>query len=359
LVPVVFLTRIRHARGFGDLRRECAVLNRWVRFFSFAAFALVLAAADDRQSQEARVLATVNGESITSAQLEAAVRKQMEALEERAQQLRQAALNKLIDNLLLEQAARAERVSVGDYLSRHVESVGVSAAEVDQAYERSRDQFAGVLPAEAKYRIRRTIEDNRRGAALNALLETLRRQARVTNHAAEERLAALDFAAQESPSQGGEDARVTVVEFSDFACRYCRAAQPALRRILERWPGRVRLVFRHFPLEQHPDALPAARAAACAERQGRFWELHDRIFALTGPLSEAALRSAASAAGVNASDYEACMSDEESLERVRKDVLLGRLVGVTGTPAFFVNREPVTGAAELETKVERIMGGLQ
>ncbi len=331
----------------------------WLRFLGIAAIALVLLALDDPRSQSARPVATVNGESITSAQLEAAVHKQIESMEERARQVRQTALNKLIDNLLLEQAARAEGLSVDQYLSRNVESLAVSTAEVDQAFERSRAQFPGVLPAEAKYRIRRTLEDNRRGEALNSLLGRLRRQARVTNHMVEEGLAVLDFAAQEGPSLGEAGAPLTIVEFSDFACPYCRAAQPALRRVLARWPGRVRLVFRHFPLEQHPEALPAARAAVCAERQGRFWALHDRIFAAAGPTSEAALRSAASAAGLNLSDYEACMSGEEALERVRKDILLGRMAGVAGTPAFFVNREPVANAAELEPTVERMIGGVR
>jgi protein-disulfide isomerase len=263
-----------------------------------------------------------------------------------------------VDNLLLEQAARAEGITVDEYLRRHVESVAIPGAEVDQAWERSRDQFAGVLPAEAKYRIRRTLEDNRRGAALNQLLEKLRREARVTNHLDQDRLAALDFAAQEGPSLGAADAPVTIVEFSDFACPYCRSARPVLRRILARWPGRVRLVFRHFPLEQHATAMPAARAAVCAERQGRFWPLHDRIFDAPGPMADSALRDVASEAGLNLSEYDACMAGEAALQRVRKDIVLGRMVGVAGTPAFFVNREAVAGAAELEPAVERILGGL-
>lgn len=327
-----------------------------LRFLILLVCPLVLFAGEERP-QPAKVVATVNGDSITSAQLEAAVRKQMEALEEHARQVRQTALNKLIDNLLLEQAARAEFVSVSDYLSRHVESVGVSPAEVDQAYERSQDQFPGVLPAEAKYRIRRTLEDNRRAAALNSLLAKLRRQASVTNHLMEDRLAALDFAAQEGPSRGDAGAPVTIVEFLDFQCPYCRAAQPALKRVLERWPGRVRLVFRHFPLEQHAQALPAARAAVCAERQGRFWGMHDRLLAGTEPLSEALVRSAASGTGLNAAEFEACLTSDSALERVRKDILLGRTVGVAGTPAFFVNRQPVATAAELDAAVERILGG--
>ena len=325
-------------------------------FWSFIACSLLLSWADDRPSGANRVVATVNGDEISSAQLDAAVRTQLEDLEQRARQLRQTALNKLIDNLLLEQAARAAGTDTDDYLRRNVESVGVSPADVDQAYERSRNQFPGVLPAEAKYRIRRTLEDNRRAAALNALLERLRRQAQVRNHLMADRMAALDFAAQEGPSMGDPGARVTIVEFSDFECPHCRAAQPFLKRIFERWPGRVRLVFRNFPLERHARALPVARAAVCADRQDRFWVVHDRVFAAL-PLSDAALRAVASDSGLNVTEFEACMNGELSLERVRKDIILGRTVGVSGTPAFFVNRQPVANAAELEPLIERILGG--
>jgi predicted DsbA family dithiol-disulfide isomerase len=310
--------------------------------------------ADERQKG---VAASVNGDVITTAQLDAVVREQLEALETRARQIRQSALNKLIDNLLLEQAARADSVSTADYLRRHVESAGVSAEEVDEAYERSRQQFPGVLAAEAKYRIRRSLEDNRRAAALNTILERLRREARVANHLMEDRWAALEVAAQEGPSLGPAEAAVTIVEFADFECRFCRTAQPALKRVLARWPGQVRLVFRHFPLEQHATALPAAQAAACAESQGRFWEMHDRIFEASGPLSDGLLRSAAKAAALNIPEFDRCMKGEEALERVRRDALLGRNIGVAGTPAFYVNRQPVGNAAELEAAVERILGG--
>jgi protein-disulfide isomerase/Skp family chaperone for outer membrane proteins len=330
------------------------VRKRFLLFSSVLTCACVLFAADD-----ARVIATVNGESITSKQLDEAVKKQIESIEERVRQLRQGALNKLIDNLLIEQAAKAEEIDIDAYLHKKVESVSVPAAEVDQAYDRSRDQFPGVLPAEAKYRIRRTLEDNRRSAALNDLLNNLRRQGRVTNHLMEDRLALLDFVAQEGPSIGNPNALVTIVEFSDFECPYCRSAQADIKRVLERWPDQVRLVFRHFPLEQHPNALPAARAAVCADRQGRFWLLHDRIFAATGSLGGAQLRLAATEAGLNSMEFEACMRGEEALERVRKDILLGRTVGVSGTPAFFVNRQPLESAAELAAAVERILGGAQ
>jgi predicted DsbA family dithiol-disulfide isomerase len=298
--------------------------------------------------------ATVNGETITSAQLDAVVRKQIEAIEERARQVRQAALEKLIDNLLLEQAARAEGRAVDEYLKRHVESVAVPDAEVDEAYQRSSEQFPGVLPAEAKYRIRRTLEDNRRAAALNTLLDGLRRRARVTNHLLEDRLAALEFAGQSGPALGDPNAPVTIIGFIDFECPHCRSADAEVKRVLERRRGRVRLVVKHFPLDRHSNAFQAARAGVCAERQGRFWALHDFLLGLKEPLDERSLERAAAAAGIEAAGFRSCMQAEESAEAVRQDVLLGRNVGVDATPAFFVNGQRVS-AAGLDAAVERIV----
>jgi protein-disulfide isomerase len=312
--------------------------------------------ADDRTRNDS-VVASVNGETITSAQLEASVRPQVAALEDRIRQLREAGLNKLIDNLLLEQAARAEGITTDEYLKRHVESVGVSSSDVDQAYSRSRDQFGNALPAEARYRIRRTLEDNARASALQSLLQKLRSEATVTNLLVADAFAALSAAAHEGPSWGPAEAPVTIIEFSDFECPYCRSAQTNVRRVMERWPGQIRLVFKHFPLDRHPNAAPAAKAAVCADRQGRFRALHDRMFESARGLSDEAIRAAAGAAGLNAGEFNACMASDEAMDHVRKDILLGRMVGVTGTPAFFVNGHAVAGFDALEPAVERILGG--
>jgi protein-disulfide isomerase len=311
--------------------------------------------AHDESGGSTGAVATVNGETITAAQLEKILRPQLQAMEERVRQMRQAALDKLIDNLLLEQAARSQGISVDQYLQTRVESITVPSTDVDRAYDGSRDQFPGVLPAEAKYRIRRTMEDNARAAALRSLLLTLRQRAQVTNRLVSDAMATLEAAAHEGPSSGNPDAPVTIIEFSDFDCPYCRAAQPVLKRVMERWKGRVRHVFKHFPLDQHPHAMQAARAAVCADRQDRFWAMHDRVFAAS-ELSEASLRAAAVGAGLRTAEFDSCMRSEEPADHVRKDMLVGRTAGVTGTPAFFVNRELVPAAA-LESTIERILGG--
>src|SRR5688572_14043678 len=133
------------------------------------------------------VVAVVNGEAIKQDDLDAAIRAQLDAINSQIQTLKQTGLNRLIDNLLIQQAARKEGVSVEQYLGVHVERLTVSAEEVDAAYERSKNQLPPTLVPEAKYRIRRSLEDNRRGEAMQSLLQNLRRQAQVENVRSEER----------------------------------------------------------------------------------------------------------------------------------------------------------------------------
>ena len=137
---------------------------------------------------------------------------------------------------------------------------------------------------------------------------------------------------------GPAHARVTVVEYGDFECPNCKQAQPAVKMLLERFAGRVRFVFRHFPLEEvHPHALAAAQAAESAGGQGKFWEMHDLLFANQEHLKAADLRRYAERLGLDLARYVAEMDDQVYLQRVREQLQSGLDSGVRATPTFFVN----------------------
>lgn len=141
------------------------------------------------------------------------------------------------------------------------------------------------LPDEAKYRIRWALEDNRRAAALQALLRELRKKAQVRNLMAEGTVVQLRSLASEGSSLGDAAAPVTVVEFTDFECPYCRGFAAGVHALMEDGRGKVRLVVRHFPLPRHPNAFEAAKAAVCAEEQQKFWDFHERAFSGRYPLT--------------------------------------------------------------------------
>ena len=137
---------------------------------------------------------------------------------------------------------------------------------------------------------------------------------------------------------GPPHAVATVVEYGDFECPNCKQAQPAVKMLLERFAGRVRFVFRHFPLEEvHPHSLTAAQAAECAGGQGKFWEMHDLLFANQQHLKTTDLQRYAGQLGLDMARYTAEMDDQVYLQRVREQLQGGLDSGVRATPTFFVN----------------------
>ena len=137
---------------------------------------------------------------------------------------------------------------------------------------------------------------------------------------------------------GNAHAPVTVVEYGDFECPNCRQAQSALKLLLERFDGRVRFVFRNFPLEDvHPHALGAAEAAECAGGQGKFWPMHDLLFANQAHLKLKDLHGYAERLGLDLARFSAEMDDHVYLQRVREHLQSGVDSGVRSTPTFFVN----------------------
>jgi protein-disulfide isomerase len=137
---------------------------------------------------------------------------------------------------------------------------------------------------------------------------------------------------------GPDHAPVTVVEYGDFECPNCKQAAPAVKLLLERFDQRVRFAYRHFPLEDvHPHALLAAEAAECAGAQGKFWEMHDLLFAHQDHLKEKNLHAYAGQLGLDMALYTSEMDDRVYTQRVREHIQSGLASGVRGTPGFFVN----------------------
>ena len=137
---------------------------------------------------------------------------------------------------------------------------------------------------------------------------------------------------------GPSHAPVTVVEYGDFECPNCKQAAPAVKLLLQRFTGRVRLVYRHFPLEEvHPHALHAALAAEAAAAQRKFWPMHDLLFENQPHLKLPQVRRYAERLELDMARYDADMADTVYLQRVREDIEGGRASGARATPTFFVN----------------------
>jgi NhaA family Na+:H+ antiporter len=138
--------------------------------------------------------------------------------------------------------------------------------------------------------------------------------------------------------RGGSDAAVTLVEYGDFQCPYCGDAYPVVQELLARFGDRLRFVFRHMPLiDLHPRARAAAEAAEAAAAQGRFWEMHDRLFTHQLELSDADLRRHAEAIGLDVGRFDRELREGVHAGRVEADYRSGVRSGTPSTPRFFVN----------------------
>lgn len=154
----------------------------------------------------------------------------------------------------------------------------------------------------------------------------------------------------DDPVKGDENAPVTIVEFSEYECPFCgkfynEAYQEILTKYVE--TGKVKMVFRDYPLPFHSNALPAAIAANCAREQGgdeAYFDMHDSIFANQGDLSDEAFVLHANEMGIDADKFTACVADNDYEAEIQKDIKDGQAVGVNGTPAFFINGEFLSGA---------------
>jgi protein-disulfide isomerase len=153
-----------------------------------------------------------------------------------------------------------------------------------------------------------------------------------------------------NPSIGPDNAPVTIVEFSDYQCPYCvRWYQEVYKRLMETYKGKIRFVYRDFPLYSiHPEAGAAAEAANCAGEQNAYWQYHDALFGQKNGLGKASYLQYASELGLNTDQFGACMSEQRYKTEVDADFKYASSIGVSSTPTFFVNGLAVVGAQPFE-----------
>ncbi len=147
-----------------------------------------------------------------------------------------------------------------------------------------------------------------------------------------------------APSTGPAGAPITIVEFSDFQCPYCAAAIPEIHALLKAYPQQVKLVFKQYPLEFHPNADIAAAAAVAAQKQGKFWAMHDALFLHHDNLSRANILALAKQSGLEMKRFEQDLDSTAVRESVVRDVQDGDHAGVEGTPTLFINGQRYNGA---------------
>jgi predicted DsbA family dithiol-disulfide isomerase len=301
------------------------------------------------------VLASVNNVQITQKQVDDSAAARIYPLQQQLYAVRKAALDNLITSRLLESEAAARGISV-DELRRQLTrgEISVTRAQVEEAYAQNASFFASMSPDEAKERLRLDLENQARMKHYRAALDGLRKKWTVTINFAEPAFA-LELDDGASPARGSARPSVTIVEFSNFECRFCRDVQATLKQIIESYGKEVRLIFKHLPLEGFRNSVPAARAAYCAGQQDRFWQFHDALFA-AGNISPGLLDQIAAELGLGQAKFQACLASEQSRTAIAKDIETARSFRIDSTPSFIVNGKLVKGAlgfADFQKIIER------
>ncbi|MDH4083659.1 MAG: thioredoxin domain-containing protein [Nitrospira sp.] len=310
--------------------------------FTTAPFKLTIPRQSSDSDIKTQVVATVGTRSITLMEVERAVALQLYQVEEQRAKLLNESTQRLIEEELLSAEAARIGVSVPELIERASQSEEIAKLAGLPAPVRLAMQPSQKLTMSLPFQIPKDVSRIRQ-----ALLVQLHRKTKIHANLSQPERPVLNVSPDDDPWIGTAQAPITIVEFSDFQCPYCQRSVPILKELLEKYPGKLKLVYRDFPGPNHQHALSAAEAAQCAVEQSRFWEYHDALFASQTPEIGWKFSALAENLGLRQSPFNACMKEHRYREEVLNDLQDGLKLGVTSTPTFFINGRPLVGARPL------------
>jgi protein-disulfide isomerase len=301
-------------------------------------------------------LATVDGAAVTETDLdkglEGKAKGQLLKARMEMYQAKREALDSYLDKKLGEEQAKKVGKTYEQLIAAEVTNKikKVTDSDIKKFYDDYKKKNAGAahsLPPldQVKDRIKQKLEQDRRQEREVAFSEELRKKHKVTIQMTQPR---AEVAKGETGPRGSAKAPIEIVMFSDYQCPFCKRAEESVSKVLKEYKGKVSLYFRDYPLAFHDRAKPAAEAARCAAEQGKYWEYHDKLFEKQ-QLSDEDLVKHAKDLKLDIAKFEPCVKGQKYKEQIEKDIEAGSDVGVTGTPAFFINGIPLSGAQPFET----------
>ena len=273
--------------------------------------------------------------------------KRLFSLNQQLHNVRERALTSLIGERLLGQAAKDAGMTVEEYVEA-LPAEPVDDKDIELMLASALQRNAAIDPDKLRELIREHLRNQKRQDARRAHIEQLKLDHKKAGKPIVMKLQPPRLKVDvrpDDPKKG--NGPIEIIEFSDFECPYCQKAQPMIRELLAKYDGKVRLVWKDFPLPNHQHAVAAAIAARCAGEQGRFWEYHDVLFDNQRALAPADLRRHARTAGVDVPTFDACIQSGKHREAIGEvlDTTTEHLVEVT--PTFLINGRVVQGAVPL------------
>jgi protein-disulfide isomerase len=326
----------------------------WSTVLAVAAASALLAGtpviAQPKDSAKAsKAAAKVGDDVISMEELEQAVASQLAKLDEQRYAVLEEKLQQLIGQRLLAQEARKRGVSLEQLLKSEVYGKAAEVSDADVAAFIAQNQAR--LPPGDEAGLKLKIWDYLRSLKVNerreAYVQELRQARTVAVYLEAPVGARATVGLGSSFTRGPHDAPITIVEFSDFDCPFCRNVVATVKEVLAKYPTQVRWVFRDFPIAAiHPGAPRAHEAARCAADQGKFWEYHDALFGQASTDPDRLTRYAKDLS-LDAGSFTQCLESGKHKTAVGRDIEEGSRLGITGTPTFFVNGRLLVGAQPL------------
>jgi protein-disulfide isomerase len=294
-----------------------------------------------------QVVGSYNGQNITLKEVDDFLGEQIKQHDKKKLNMRQQGIEQVVIQKLVEAEAKKVNMTAEAWVKANIEDKAPMPpdAEISKVYEENKAQMPpGTTLEQVKPRIVQMLQQQTKQELAMKLFGELKEKAQFKMLLREPKVQVEAV----GPSRGPNDAKVTIVEFSDFQCPFCSKAESTVDQVMATYAGKVKLVFRQYPLPMHPEAPKAAEASLCANEQSKFWEMHKQMFANQSNLKVDELKGYAKTLGLDSAKFDACLDSSKFKGQVDADMAAGQKIGVNGTPAFFVNGTVLSGAVPFE-----------
>jgi len=290
------------------------------------------------------IVAYVDDVAVTKAELDELASVGLKKLDQERYELYRRTLEQMAIAKKTAEEAEAKGMTVEEYQSSEVQTrlVPPTDAEVAEYYELNKDSAGGRSFEQLREPIREMLTEKKRQALQAQFTQRIR--------------ASIDYRMTMEPprtevellpteiTRGPDEAPITIVEYADFECPYCRRSHPAVERILAEYGDKIRFAFRDYPLPNHNRAVPSSVAAHCAAEQDKYWDYHQHLMVMKGSLSDQNLMERAQENGLDMNAFQTCYQNNSYPDEIAESLEQGRKLGVSATPTFFINGRMVIGA---------------
>jgi len=309
-----------------------------------------------KKTDNAKQVAKVADEIITYKDLSKGIESELFEAEERLYELKYNRLKALILEKIINKHPDKKNLSNDEFLDKIIAKDIVISEKQIEDFIRERKIPQEHLNAQFKERIRNFLSIEKKRVAIDNWMAKETKNIKVEINLAKPLRPWFDVELGDAPVIGSKDAKVTIIEFSDFQCPHCQKGSHLIKQIREKYNGKVKIAFRNFPMPFHSQAKGAAEASLCAKEQGNdyFWKMHDVMFDNQSKLDPDSLNQLAKKIGLNTSTFKTCLDSKKFQQYIQNDMDYAESIGVKATPTFFVNGRMINGAQPLEVFSEVI-----